>query len=693
MGYRLGLDVGGTFTDLVLADEAGRVVAAKAPTTRDNLVVGLFEGLDRLTADMGCTTAELLSRVDVVVHGTTVATNAVLTETGARTGLITTRGFRDILAMRRGLREVFYDNKYSAPAALVPRYLRRTVAERVNATGDVLTAISFDDVREACALFGRERIEAVAICFMHSYKNPVHEREAAALVRALLPDVFVTASHEILPAIRIYDRISTTVFNAYTGPIVSRYLQRLEGALRERGFSGTLLFMQSNGGVTSPAEAMRAPAKLILSGPAAGPAAGLAAAAPLGFKDLAVCDAGGTSFEVSLVQAGAPLLLRQQDVDRRRLALPTLGIHTIGAGGGSIAWVDGGGLLHVGPKSAGSKPGPACYGHGGEDATVTDAALLLGYLAPEYFLGGRMLLHREKAKAAVARLGEKLGLDERATSRGIYEVTATNMAAGIHAVTVQRGYDPREFLLVAGGGAGPLFACRIAQELQMPAILVPGLSATLCAWGMLYADLMHDDVSPLHNRLDALDSNAWNGALARMRQHGERLLQSEGVAPEARRFDAAADLHYVGQYDDITVPLKPQEWSGKDLGDLIERFHRLHDELNGYALPDQACEVSALQLTSVGLARKPSLPLHREATTQGGPAGERSILIEDAERDVPVYTLAGWRRGEAITGPCIVELPASTLVVLAGFEAGIDSSGNVLCYLSSRRDFAEQIAR
>jgi N-methylhydantoinase A len=326
------------------------------------------------------------------------------------------------------------------------------VSERINAAGEVLTPLDLDEVREACAFLAREQIEAVAICFMHSYKNAEHERRAATLTRELLPNAFVTASHEVLPAIRLYDRVSTTVFNAYTGPIVYRYLSRLEVALRERGFDGALLMMQSNGGITSPAEAVRTPARLILSGPAAGPAAGIAAAEPLGFKDLAVCDAGGTSFEVSLIQNAAPLLLREQDVDRRRLALPALGIHTMGAGGGSVAWVDSGGLLHVGPKSAGSHPGPACYGRGGEEPTATDAALLLGYLDPDYFLGGRMRLYREKAEAAVVRLGEKLGLDTLATSRGIYEVIAANMAAGIHAVTVQRGFDPRDFLMIAGAG-------------------------------------------------------------------------------------------------------------------------------------------------------------------------------------------------------------------------------------------------
>jgi N-methylhydantoinase A len=692
MSYRLGLDVGGTFTDLVLSDERGNIAAAKAPTTHDDLIVGLLDGLQTLAESIGTDASALLAQIAVILHGTTVATNAVLTETGARTGLITTRGFRDILAMRRGLREVFYDNKYTAPHALVPRYLRRPVTERINATGEVLTRLHDSEVEEACALFARERIEAIAISFMHSYRNPMHEQRAARLVRTLMPDAFVTASHEVLPAIRLYDRTSTTVFNAYTGPIVHRYLGRIEGALREKGFRGSLLIMQSNGGVTSPAEAARAPARLILSGPAAGPAGGLASAQVLGFRDLAVCDAGGTSFEVSRIQYGEPMLVREQDVDRRRLALPALGIHTMGAGGGSIAWVDGGGLLHVGPKSAGSHPGPACYGRGGEQPTATDAALVLGLLDPAYFLGGRMPLYPDKARAAVEQLGQKLNLDVLGTSRGIYEVISANMAAGIHAVTVQRGYDPRDFLMVAGGGAGPLFACRIAQELEIPAVLIPRFSATLCAWGVLQADLMHDAIAPLHTPLDRLDPQRWRMTLGELRTAGARLLQAEGVAPERQRFTAAADLRYTGQYDDITVPLLADEWQGTDLSDLLTRFHRTHDELNGYASPEHPCEVTALRLTAIGETDKQPMPLLQHASAPAEPIGRRRLFIDKEPVDAPVYMVTDLARGQALAGPAVVELPGSTLILLAGFEAAVDAAGNLLVYLADRRDFAARVA-
>ncbi len=691
MTVRLGLDVGGTFTDLVLDDGTGTVRARKVPTTHDDLMRGLLDGLAALAADEGITADTLLARIDLIVHGTTVATNAVLTETGARTGLLTTAGFRDILAMRRGLREAFYDNKYVAPAPLVPRYLRRTVTERVTVTGDVLTPIEPADVRAACAVFAAEGVEAVAIAFMHSYKNPSHEQTAAALVRALMPEAFVTASHEILPAIRLYDRASTTVFNAYTGPIVHRYLSRLEDALRQRGFGGRLLIMQSNGGTAAPGEAARAPARLILSGPAAGPAAGTASAEPTGFRDLLVCDAGGTSFEVTLIQDGQPLLERQQDVDRRRIALPALGIHTLGAGGGSIAWVDGGGLLHVGPKSAGSMPGPACYARGGTEATATDAALMLGYLDADDFLDGRMPLARDRAETAVARLGERLGLDTVVTSRGIVDIVAANMAAGIQTVTVERGLDPRDFILVAGGGAGPLFACRIAEELQMPALLVPAMSATLCAWGALFADLASDHTSPLNARFDALDSDLWRASLARLREAGDALLERDGIPPGQRRFEASADIRYVGQYDDITVPLLADEWDGASLEALIQRFHAAHDALNGYASPEQPCEVTALHLAARGLVAKPKASVVRREAAKVARPKQRRIWLEQGAVEVPVVDVTAMRIGEVVAGPAIVELPGSTLVLRPGFVAGIDRSGNLLAYLSGRSDFAARL--
>ena len=400
---------------------------------------------------------------------------------------------------------------------------------------------------------------------------------------------------------------------------------------------------------------------------------------------------GGTSFEATLIQDGRPLLLRQQDVDRRRIALPSLGIHTLGAGGGSIAWIDGGGLLHVGPRSAGSLPGPACYGRGGDEPTATDAALMLGYLHAETFLDGRMPLDRVRAETVIGRLGDTLGLDAIATSRGIVDIVATNMAAGIQAVTVQRGLDPRAFVLVAGGGAGPLFACRIAEELQIPAVMVPATSATLCAWGALYADLASNHTVSLAMRFDAYDAEAAQAALEDLRREGHAVLERNGIPEGARVLQTAADVRYVGQYDDITVPLLESEWDFDDLSELLARFHGAHDALNGYASHEHACELTALHLTARGIVEKPPLAGARHVVSEQQRPARRTIWLEDGARDVPVIDVTRLRLGERVAGPAIVELPGSTLVLRPGFTAGVDRAGNLLAYRADARDFTERL--
>lgn len=688
MKFRLGLDIGGTFTDLVLVDELGRNTSTKVPTTHNDLIEGLLHGLDVLASLLGTTSVRLIGSITSIVHGTTVATNAVLTQRGARTGLITTKGFRDILAMRRGLREVFYDNTYKAPEPLVPRYLRIGVPGRMDVRGTEIEPLDEKQVARACRLFAEEGVEAVAISFMHSYRNAAHEKRAEEIVRKELPEAFVTASCDVLPAIRFYDRTSTTVFNAYTGPIVGRYFSRLEAALREQGFTGSLLIMQSNGGITSPRQALKVPARLILSGPAAGPVAGIASASVLGFENLVVCDTGGTSFEVSLIRDGKPIMLREQDIDRRRLALPTLGIHTLGAGGGSVAWIDGGGLLQVGPRSAGSMPGPACYGRGGEEPTATDACLLLGYIAPDNFLAGRMPLRPDAAEAAVGRIAARLGIDTMAAARGIYEVMVANMAAGIQTVTVQRGHDPREFLMVAGGGAGPLFACRIARELQMPAILIPRHSSTLCAWGVLQSHLKHDEVASFACPVESFDFAGCNAALEAMREKGNALLAEQGVDLRQQTCIASADIRYIGQYDEISVPLPDGTVDEHGLARTLAAFHDTHNTLNGYSSPQEPCEIVALRMTAIGLVE--TLPPARHDANRMEKIGTRSIWVEGetARQEVPVYCGLALPAGTTIEGPAIVEMESSTLLLESEFAAQSDRAGNVLVYLRSRADMA-----
>jgi N-methylhydantoinase A len=436
-GYKIGIDVGGTFTDLFLWSPDGTVQTFKVLSTPKDPSIGVLDGLRAIAEAHDETLASFAARVATIVHGTTVTTNAVLTRRGAKTGLVTTHGVRDALEMRRGIREQQYDNRYQNVEPLVPRYLRRPVRGRLDRKGREIEPLELDDVRAAIREFRREKVEAVAVCFMNAFANPAHERAATELLRAELAQAWISPSSEVLPTIRFYDRVSTTVLDAYTGPVLRRYLESLMARLAEASFTGVLLVMQSSGGVSSAEQARRRPSTTLLSGPAAGPGAAHAVAAPLGSTSCMVVDMGGTSFDASLVKSGQVALKAQGEIARLRTALPMLDIVTIGAGGGSIGWIDPGGLLRMGPESAGADPGPACYGRGGQLPTCTDADLVLGYLAPERFAGGALRLDAAAARRAVElHVAKPLGLSIDEAAAGMYRVINTNMAHGVRQVTV-----------------------------------------------------------------------------------------------------------------------------------------------------------------------------------------------------------------------------------------------------------------
>jgi len=481
MEYRIGIDVGGTFTDFLLTSEDGSSEIYKVLSTPDDPSIGLMEGLAEMARDKKISLEDFIKKVSTIVHGTTVTTNAVLTRRGAKTGLLTTKGLRDALEMRRGIREEQYNNRYTNVESLVPRYLRYPVKERLDYKGDVVTKLDKSDVLKAASFFKKEGVEAVAICFMNSFTNSQHESVAAKIIKEKLPDCYLTVSSEFLPSIRFYDRISTTVLNSYVGPILSRYLKSLIKKLKDIGFEGILLIMQSNGGVVSPQMAIDRAAVTLLSGPAAGPVAGIEYIAVQDWNDCLTIDMGGTSFDAALIKDRRPLVTTEGEINRLRISLPMLGIVTIGAGGGSIGWIDEGGLLRMGPQSAGSKPGPACYDRGGQLPTCTDADLILGYLDKDFFAGGKIPLNYEKAvKAVKEKIAEPLEMDVVEAAAGMYQVINVNMASGVREVSVKRGHDPREFPLVAAGGAGPVHACLIARELEIPVIIVPRESSIFC---------------------------------------------------------------------------------------------------------------------------------------------------------------------------------------------------------------------
>ncbi|MBI4320499.1 MAG: hydantoinase/oxoprolinase family protein [Chloroflexi bacterium] len=689
MPFKVGVDVGGTFTDFLLMDKEGKGRIAKTFTTPRDPSVGVIDGLHVLAAQTGLGVKDLLRETEIIVHGTTITTNAVLTGQGARTGLLTTKGFRDILAMRRGLRERQYDSKCSPPPSLAPRYLRQPVEERVNRDGEVVVPLNEADVQKAVRRFEEEGVEAVAICFLFSFLNPAHERTAREMLERLAPEISVSLSSEILPQVRVYERVSTTVLNAYVAPLLARYLERLQARLEENGFEGMLLIMQSNGGVMSPLVASRFAANTLLSGPAAGPCAGLQYARAHGLSDIISIDMGGTSFDACLVKGGSPQLTANGDRSGYRIALPMMDMHTIGSGGGSIAWIDAGGLLRVGPRSAGAEPGPVCYGRGGQEPTVTDADLLLGYLDPHFFWGGGIKLDVEGAERAIRdRIAKPLGRSTIEAAHGIFQVVNSNMAAAVRVVSVQRGFDPREFGLVVAGGAGPIHAGTIAEELGIPRVIVPGEPSVFCAAGMLLSDLRHDFVRTYVERLDRLDFGKVNELFAQMQAEALDTLAVEGIPPARIALSFAADLRYVGQFNEVETPLDALDggFTQRDLDSVLQAFNKRHDSLYGYSMPYAPAEMINLRLHACGSTDKPVFGQQSFAgpDASGALKGTRKVFLGGAFTEVPVYDGHLLQYGNEVPGPAIVEQPTTTIIVSQGSGLMCDEFGSYVILPNAR---------
>ncbi|MEM2869954.1 MAG: hydantoinase/oxoprolinase family protein [Thermoplasmata archaeon] len=695
--YKIGIDVGGTFTDFMLCLDDGTAETYKTLTTPDDPSIGLFNGLKEMADAHRMPLGDFLKRVGTIVHGTTVTTNAVLTESGARTGLLTTKGLRDALEMRRGIREEQYNNRFTNVRPLVPRYLRLPARGRLDYSGKELVPLSTKDVEAAARKFRREGVESLAICFMNSFANPAHEKKAAAILGKLLPDAYMSVSSTVLPAIRFYDRVSTTVLNAYVGPILRRYLTSLVKRLKEAGYGGVLLIMQSNGGVISPELAIEKAAVTLLSGPAGGPVAGLVYTEVQGYRDCITIDMGGTSFDAALIKDGRPLLTTEGEVNRMRLALPMLGIVTIGAGGGSIGWIDEGGLLRMGPQSAGAKPGPACYGFGGELPTCTDADLLLGYLDKDFFAGGRMPLYPDRAREAIKKhLSDKLGMDVEATAAGMYDIINVNMAAGVREVSIKRGHDPREFPLVVAGGAGPIHACQIAHELEIPVMIVPRESSIFCASGMLMSDLKHDFVRTYAVPLDEMDRSRFRRLFDEMKAEARALLKSENVPEERVRHSYFLDLRYVKQYHEVSVEISREEVDRADPVAFALKFHLEHNRLYGYSLEKEGTRIELInmRLTSIGLTDKPRLPEQKRDSADSSHAlkGRRRMWLPVERRfeQVPVYDGHGLRWGNRLEGPALIEQVNTSTFVTPEFSVVVDRLGSFTIYRKGREEFASR---
>ncbi|MEI8325064.1 MAG: hydantoinase/oxoprolinase family protein [Betaproteobacteria bacterium] len=693
-GIKIGIDVGGTFTDFVLTRDGADPAIFKSLSTPSDPSIAVVNGLRDIAAAMTppLTLEQFAPTIDTIVHGTTVTTNATLTGTGARSALITTDGVRDALEMRRGIREEQYNNRYTNVAPLVPRYLRVGVAGRMDRNGQESVALDLGQVLSAIELFKREGVQAVSICFMNSFANAQHEQAAAALVRRELPGAYLSVSTDVLPSIRFYERVSTTALNSYVGPKLNHYLDQLVSRLKDIGFNKLLLIMQSNGGVISPQLAREKAALTLLSGPAGGPVAGLFYVRVHGQNKCITTDMGGTSFEAS-VAVENPMVKNDGEIARHKIALPMLDIHTIGAGGGSIGWLDQGGMLRMGPQSAGADPGPASYGKGGRLPATTDANVVLGYLDPGFFAGGKMALDVAAARAAIdEHIARPMGLSIEEAAAGMYRVACNNMAQGVREVTIKRGFDPREFPYIPAGGAGPIHSCLICNELEIPLQIVPRESSVLCAFGMLLSELKHDFVRTFVARLEALDWSRLGVMIDDMLADGARQLEQEHIAPAQRRHAVRLDCRYLKQYHEVSV-LVPQELiRAHDAAAISQAFHAEHNRLYGYSLAQEntVIEIINVRVQAVGLTDKPT---YREQAWAGSGAGHalksrRSVYIPETKTFAQVDVYDGHRmaNGNRVQGPALIEQETTAIFVSASFDCVVDALGSFALYQKGRED-------
>ena len=687
MIFKIGIDVGGTFTDFLLMDNEGNSNIFKVLSSPEDPSIAVMTGLNQMADKIGISLASFFDKIEIIVHGTTVTTNAVLTGNVAKTGLFTTKGFRDALQMRRGIREELYNNKYLPPEPIVPRHLRLPVIERVDYAGNIVTEINENDIINGIELFMDQDIEAVAVCFMHSYANDSHERKAKEIIRKYMPRAYLSVSSSVLPQIRFYDRVSTTVLNAAVGPILKKYLSKLTTRLSENGFSGIFLIMQSNGGVTTPDIVTGLAASTLLSGPAAAPMAGMAYAGLHGQKSFITVDMGGTSFDAALIKDAKPIVTMDGKVDRMALALPMMDIKTIGAGGGSIAWIDEGGLLRMGPKSSGARPGPVCYGLGGKEPCCSDADLILGYLDPDFFAAGKIKLNKAVAEKAIQNLvAEPLNMSIIEAAYGMYHIMNVNMASAIREISVQRGFDPRDFLLVCGGGAGPIHAAMISLELDISKILIPKESSILCAAGMLLSDLKHDFVRSFHTQFPLNDNKKqyFSSLITDLKSAGDTILSNEHISEEKRKFQFSLDLRYVGQYHEVCVPVEIDDIMAMKFEKMAKGFHAEHNRLYGYDLKDEKTimELVNIRITALGITDKPDFrkEIFAGADVSQALKGQRPVFIPSKMAFAPINIYDGdkMNHGNHVMGPAIIEQKNTTIFVPSMFEIECDQYGSFM---------------
>lgn len=669
---RVGFDVGGSFTDFVvwLSGSGARAEYFKVPSTphdpSEGIESGLREILEALSVDP--------SRLSFVGHGTTVATNMVIERKGVQLAMITTSGFRDVLEIGRQTRPHLYDYTVEKPSSLVSRDFRFEVDERIGASGEVVTPLDEDGVRRIAESLKNSNVKAVAICFLHSYRNAEHERRAGEILKELLPDVYLSLSSEVLPEFREFERFSTTAINAYVGPRMDLYLKRFLERLSEVGISAPPQTVHSNGGLMSVASVRSFPVRTCLSGPAAGVMGAARLAAAAGFDDIITFDVGGTSTDVSLVKAGQPALAQGRDLAGLPVKVPMIDIDTIGAGGGSIAWIDSASSLKVGPHSAGAAPGPVAYGLGGVRPTVTDANLVLGRLNPTGLLNGKLKIDIEAARRAIDEgIAKPLGISVEAAAEGIIEIAVSNMSRAIRSISTEKGHDPAEFSLFAFGGAGPLHAPAVAAETDMATVVVPLEPGTLCARGILLSDVSFDFVG---SDLFRVDERSWSKVSAwyeTLLAQGREWLEQEGVPSDTVQFEFSVDARYSGQNYEINISLNDHG----DAHGFTQIFHDMHRQVHGYDIPKRAIECVNFRLKARGSERnQPPAEVQTARTPER--AGSRQVYLDGAWTEVDVYRRGELPPGTALQGPVIVEEMSSTSIISAGQSGYVDEFFNLV---------------
>jgi N-methylhydantoinase A len=675
--YRLSTDVGGTFTDGVLLDEkSGKIKISKVLTTPANPAIGTMESIVKFGVG--------LEEVSFLVHGTTVVINALLEGKGAKTALITTEGFRDILEIGRSNRLEMYDALYKRRDPLVPRHLRFGIRERINAAGEILAPLDLQAMDPIIAEIKRQGVEAVAVCLLNAYSNPAHEEEIGRYLQKCCPEIIFSLSNNITRRYYEYERMSTTVQNAYVMPVVKSYLQSLEDQLVGRNYKNVLQIMQSNGGVMTSGVARTIPIGMVESGPAAGAMGASSLAGLIGYKNVISYDMGGTTAKTAIITGGLPETTESYAVEERPILLPVVDLREIGAGGGSIAWIDEAGALHVGPQSSGADPGPACYERGGTEPTVTDANLHLGFLNPQNFLGGEMEIDAKLAEKAIGKIARHYKISPDEAAYGIIKIVNTNMSALLQSMTVKRGYDPREFALVAYGGAGPLHASAIAQELGIPTIIVPMNSGVFSAWGMLMADLRHDFALTHIKPIQEAEVPQINQMFKNLGDRLREIFKQENVTEKNIRITYQMDLRYIGQEHTLSVVV-PSQFTLADKAKASKAFDKLHYATYGHNAPEENKEVVSIRAIGIGKVNKPSLQsisLGKKKPTPQAHTGERSVYRGEGRKEkFQIYRRERLLANNVIVGPAVIEEVTATTVVENNQICTVDQFGNLILTL------------